>query len=68
MAGPFEASDPILPSVSPVASFKRLRVKTSNAVMTGNLRSSAPEANERAKLEAQLAIQNLNLDQLQSTC
>ncbi len=32
--------------------------------MTGNVRYTAPEADERAKLEAQVAIQNLNLDQL----
>ena len=60
---PFEASSDIA-FVSPVVSFNRLRVKTGDAVMTGNLRYTAPEANERAKLEAQLAIQNLNLDQL----
>lgn len=60
---PFEMSSDVA-FVSPVTSFNRLRVKTGDAVMTGNLRYTAPEGSERAKLEAQVAIQNLNLDQL----
>ncbi|MFC4172348.1 AsmA family protein [Microvirga sp. GCM10011540] len=60
---PFEASSDIA-FANPVLSFNRLRVKTGDAVMTGNLRYTAPEANARGKLEAQVAIQNLNLDQL----
>ncbi|WP_210484930.1 AsmA family protein [Microvirga antarctica] len=60
---PFEASSD-LAYISPVVSFNRLRVKTGDAVLTGNVRYTAAEANERAKLEAQVAIQNLNLDQL----
>ena len=60
---PFEASSDIA-FANPVLSFSRLRVKTGDALMTGNLRYTAPEAAARGRLEAQLAIQNLNLDQL----
>jgi hypothetical protein len=60
---PLEASSDIAFS-NPVLSFNRLRLKTGEAVMTGNLRYTAPEASVRGKLEAQLGIQNLNLDQL----
>lgn len=60
---PFEASSDIA-FANPVLSFSRLRVKTGDAVMTGNLRYTAPEGNVRGKLEAQVGIQNLNLDQL----
>ncbi|RDI60711.1 AsmA family protein [Microvirga subterranea] len=60
---PFEASSDIA-FANPVLSFSRLRVKTGDAVMTGNLRYTAPEENARGKLEAQVGIQNLNLDQL----
>ena len=49
---------------NPVLSFNRLRVKTGGSVLTGNARFTAPEANERGKLEAQVAIQGLNLDDL----
>lgn len=60
---PFEASSDVA-FVSPVVSFNHLRVKTGDAVLTGNVRYTAPEGSARAKLEAQVAIQNLNLDQL----
>jgi uncharacterized protein involved in outer membrane biogenesis len=60
---PFEASSDIA-FANPVLSFSRLRVKTGDALVTGNLRYTAPEANVRGKLEAQVGIQNLNLDQL----
>ncbi|MBF9233567.1 AsmA family protein [Microvirga alba] len=60
---PFEVSSDVA-VVSPVLSFNKMRVKTGDAVMTGNLRYTAPEADARAKLEAQVGIQNLNLDQL----
>lgn len=60
---PFEASSDIA-FANPVLSFSRLRVKTGDAVMTGNLRYTAREENSRGKLEAQVGIQNLNLDQL----
>jgi len=60
---PIEASSDVVFS-NPVLSLNRMRVKVGDAVTTGNLRYTAPEADERGKLEAQLAIQNLNLDQL----
>ena len=60
---PIEASSDVVFS-NPVLSLNRMRVKIGDAVTTGNLRYTAPEADERGKLEAQVAIQNLNLDQL----
>ncbi|NIX76448.1 AsmA family protein [Microvirga terricola] len=60
---PFEMSSDVA-VVSPVLSFNRMRVKTGDAVLTGNLRYTAPEPEGRGKLEAQVGIQNLNLDQL----
>ncbi|HZB62607.1 MAG TPA: AsmA family protein, partial [Microvirga sp.] len=60
---PFEGSSDFA-FANPVLSFNRLRVKTGDAIMSGNLRYTAPEPDFRGKLEAQLAIQNLNLDQL----
>ncbi|MCB8821326.1 AsmA family protein [Microvirga rosea] len=60
---PLEMSSDVAFS-NPVLSFSRLRVKTGDAVMTGNLRYTAPEGDGRGKLEAQVGIQNLNLDQL----
>ncbi|MGO4572432.1 AsmA family protein [Microvirga sp. 2TAF3] len=60
---PFEASSDVAFS-NPVLSFNRMRVMTGDAVMTGNLRYTAPEADARGRLEAQVGIQNLNLDQL----
>lgn len=60
---PVEASSDIVFN-NPVLSLNRMRLKIGDAVTTGNLRYTAPETSERGKLEAQLAIQNLNLDQL----
>lgn len=60
---PFEMSSDVA-VMSPVLSFNRMRVKTGDAILTGNLRYTAPELEARGKLEAQVAIQNLNLDQL----
>ncbi|MFL5194228.1 MAG: AsmA family protein, partial [Microvirga sp.] len=60
---PVEASSEIAFS-NPVLSFNRLRLKTGESVLTGNARYTAPEANERGKLEAQVAVQGLNLDDL----
>jgi uncharacterized protein involved in outer membrane biogenesis len=60
---PIEASSDVVFN-NPVLSLNRMRVKIGDAVTTGNLRYTAPEADERGKLEAQVAIQNLNLDQL----
>ncbi|MBB4039316.1 hypothetical protein GGR34_000951 [Microvirga flocculans] len=60
---PVEASSEIAFS-NPVLSFNRLRLKTGESVLTGNVRYTAPEGAERGKLEAQVAIQSLNLDDL----
>ncbi|MBA1156369.1 AsmA family protein [Microvirga mediterraneensis] len=60
---PLEASSEVAFS-NPVLSFNRLRLKTGESVLTGNARYTAPEADERGKLEAQVAIQSLNLDDL----
>lgn len=49
---------------NPILSLNRMRVKIGDAVTTGNLRYTMPEADERGKVEAQVAVQNLNLDQL----
>ena len=48
----------------PVVSFRNTRVKAGDAVLTGNARYTAPEDGQRGRLEAQLAVQGLNLDQL----
>jgi hypothetical protein len=60
---PIEASSDIN-FANPVLSLNRLRMKIGDATTTGNVRYTAPEGNERGKLEAQVAVQNLNLDQL----
>ena len=60
---PVEASSEIAFS-NPVLSFNRLRLKTGESTLTGNVRYTAPEADERGKVEAQVAIQSLNLDDL----
>ncbi|SCY69680.1 AsmA family protein [Microvirga guangxiensis] len=60
---PVEASSDVVFN-NPVLSLNRMRLKIGDAVTTGNLRYTAPEADERGKLEAQVAIQNLNLDHL----
>ncbi|WP_201830052.1 AsmA family protein [Microvirga zambiensis] len=60
---PVEASSEIA-FANPVLSFNRLRLKTGESTLTGNVRYTAPEVNERGKVEAQVAIQRLNLDDL----
>lgn len=60
---PVEASSDIA-FTNPILSLSRMRVKIGDAVTTGNARYTAPEGDERGKLEAQVAIQNLNLEQL----
>ncbi len=60
---PVEASSDIA-FANPVLSFNRMRLKVGDAITTGNVRYTAPEAGGRGRLEAQVAIQNLNLDQL----
>lgn len=49
---------------NPVLSFNRLRLKMGESTLTGNVRYTAPEANERGRLEAQVGLQGLNLDDL----
>jgi hypothetical protein len=60
---PFEAASDFAVAL-PVTSFRNLRVKAADATLTGNLRFTAPEGDARGKLEAQVAVQGLNLDQL----
>jgi hypothetical protein len=60
---PIEASSEVAFS-NPVLSFNRLRLKMGESTLTGNVRYTAPEASERGRLEAQVAIQSLNLDDL----
>ncbi|MEZ0170057.1 AsmA family protein [Microvirga sp. TS319] len=60
---PVEVSSDVVFS-NPVLSLSRMRLKIGDAVTTGNLRYTLPEPDERGRLEAQVAIQNLNLDQL----
>ena len=48
----------------PVASFRNVRVKAGDATLTGNARLTEPEAGGRGRLEAQVALQGLDLDQL----
>ncbi|MBM6594557.1 hypothetical protein [Microvirga pudoricolor] len=60
---PFEAASDV--SVAyPIVSLSRLRVKTGDATLTGNVRYTEPEGRNRGRLEAQVAVQGLNLDQL----
>ncbi len=60
---PFEfASDVSL--AYPIVSLSRLRVKTGDATLTGNVRYTEPEARARGRLEAQVSVLGLNLDQL----
>jgi uncharacterized protein involved in outer membrane biogenesis len=48
----------------PVASFRNLRMKLGEAALTGAARYTAPEAQARGKLEAQIGVQGLDLNQL----
>jgi uncharacterized protein involved in outer membrane biogenesis len=58
---PLEASADV--SVAPpVAAFRNLRLKVGDAMLTGSARYSAPEGNARGKLDAQVAVQGLDLD------
>ncbi|MGO4705677.1 AsmA family protein [Microvirga sp. 2MCAF38] len=59
----FEAASDIS-FANPILSLSRMHVKTGDAAMTGNLRFTAAEGDHRGRLEAQVAIQDLNLDQL----
>ena len=45
-------------------SFRNARIKAGDAVLVGNARYVAPEGDARGRLEAQVGVQALNLDQL----
>lgn len=48
----------------PVASFRNMRLKIGDATMTGTLRYTAAETGGRARVDAQVAIQGLDLNDL----
>jgi uncharacterized protein involved in outer membrane biogenesis len=48
----------------PVVSVRNVRLKAGDATLTGNARYTAPEQGQRGRLEAQVAVQGLNLDNL----
>jgi hypothetical protein len=48
----------------PILSLSRLRVEMNGTTLTGNLRHTAPEGSERGRLEAQVAVQGLDLDRM----
>ncbi|HEX8666232.1 MAG TPA: AsmA family protein [Beijerinckiaceae bacterium] len=58
---PLEASADVS-FAPPVAAFRNLRLKVGDATLTGSARYSAPEGNARGKLDAQVAVQGLDLD------
>jgi hypothetical protein len=58
---PFDASAEISLG-SPVASFRKLRLQLGAALLTGAGRYTAPEPGARGKLEAQVALQGLDLN------
>lgn len=60
---PFEASGDIV-AAHPIASLRNLQVRLGEATMTGALRYTAAEAASRARIDAQVAIQGLDLDAL----
>lgn len=49
---------------SPVTSFRNLRVRLGESTLTGSARHTAPVGPSRGRLEAQLALNNLDLTQL----
>jgi uncharacterized protein involved in outer membrane biogenesis len=60
---PFEAASDFSAAV-PVTSLRNLRIQAGDAVLTGNVRYTEPENGARGKLEAQVAVKGLDLDQL----
>lgn len=60
---PLEAAADIVHG-APVTSFRNVRVKLGETTLTGNARFTAPERSERGKLEAQVAVQGLDLARL----
>lgn len=49
---------------APVTSFTNVRVKLGDSTMTGNARYTQPDASARGRLEAQIAVQGLDLARL----
>jgi len=60
---PFEGASDVTVAL-PVASFRNVRLKAADATLTGNARFTAPEAGGRGRLDAQVAVQGLDLNQL----
>jgi hypothetical protein len=60
---PLDASADIV-AAHPVTSLRNLQVRLGDATLTGALRHTAAEASTRARIDAQLAIQGLDLETL----
>jgi hypothetical protein len=60
---PFEAAADVA-LADPVTSFRNMRLTIGDATMTGSLRHTAAEAGARARVDAQVAIQGLDLNDL----
>lgn len=60
---PLEASAEVT-LAAPVASFRNVRAKIGDAILTGAVRYTAPEAQTRARLQAQVAVQGLDIHDL----
>jgi uncharacterized protein involved in outer membrane biogenesis len=59
----FEAAADVIHS-APVTSFGNVHVKLGDSTLTGNARYTQPEASRRGRLEAQVAVQGLDLARL----
>jgi AsmA-like C-terminal region len=60
---PLEAAADVV-HAAPVTSFRNVRLKIGDAALTGNIRYTDPEPPVRGRLEAQVALQGLDLTQL----
>ena len=60
---PLEASADVV-LAAPITSFRNMRVRIGDGALTGNLRYTAPEGQNRGRLEAQVALQGVDLSQL----
>jgi hypothetical protein len=61
--GPLEAAADVV-HAAPVTSFRNVRIKLADTSLTGNIRYTEPEQSARGKLEAQVAVQGIDLAQL----
>ncbi len=61
--GPFEAAADVV-HAAPVTSFRNVRARLADTSLTGNIRFTEPEGSTRGKLEAQVAVQGIDLAQL----